>query len=95
MADEPTADVAKATTVDIGRIRDYADEALDALEALDRIRERLLDLADPRAAPAVPDGVRARLRELAGEIADVGERTSSSLNGIGYVLDAALGDEAL
>ena len=95
MEDQPTPDAVKAVTVDIGLIRDHADAALGALEALDGIRDRLLELADPLVTPAVTDNVRERLRELAAEISDVDERAVSPLNGIGYLLDAALGDEAV
>jgi hypothetical protein len=95
MMDSSELDAAKAAGVDVGRIRDYADEALEALDALDGIRGRVLDLADPHTTPGLSEAIREQLRGLVGALTDVDDAVSSPLNGIGYMLDEALGDDAL
>lgn len=95
MTDSPEGDATELGGVDVGRIRGYADEALEALDALDGIRGRLLDLADPRSMPGMPERARELLLEVAGALAAVSDAVSSPLNGIGYLLDEVLGDEAV
>ena len=63
-------------------VTECVEDALDVLEPLDGIGERLLDLADPRVTASVPDPVRATLRELARELEDVDERASWRLDAI-------------
>jgi len=69
------------------------DEVFDELAPLDAIRERLLDLADPRVTASVPDAVRGVLRELAGELADVDERASGRLESVADTVRDVLGKD--
>jgi len=80
MTDGPVEAEEAITLSDL--VIEHADDAIDALDSLHNIYERLLDLADPRVTPDVPDGVCEKLRELAGEIEDVGERATWRLNAI-------------
>jgi hypothetical protein len=95
MMNSPEIDAADVAGIEVERIRDYADEALGALDSLEGIRGGLLDLADPRIMPEMPAQAREQLLRLAEALTDVNEAVSSPLNGIGYMLDEVLGDEAV
>ena len=87
-------DVPSIANLNIGVIRGLAAAAIDALDPLEDIEERLLDLADPRIAPGTPDHVREQLRDVAGEISTVHEAVSNAFHGIDAAIVAALaGDE--
>ena len=86
-------DAPKPIILDVGLLRDCADEALSATLPLETVRERLLDLADPRVTPQVPDRLRAQLRELAGEIADVDQAVARALDVLDRTIADALGNE--
>jgi asparagine synthetase B (glutamine-hydrolysing) len=87
-------DAPNVVDLNIGVIRGLAGEALDALDPLEDIQERLLDLADPRVTPGTPDHVREQLRDVAGEISIVHDAIGLALRGIDSTIVAALmGDE--
>ena len=79
--------------LNIGVIRGLAGEALDALDPLEDIQERLIDLADPRITPGTPDHVREQLRDVAGEISIIHEAVSNAFHGIDATIVAALADD--
>ena len=92
MSDDPAEP--NAVNLNIGVIRGLAGEALDALDPLDDIHERLLDLADARITLGTPDHVREQIRDVAGEVAIIHEAVSNALARIDATIVAALtGDE--
>ena len=87
-------DAPNVVNLNIGVIRGLAAAAIDALDPLEDIEERLLDLADPRIAPGTPDHVREQLRDVAGDISIIHEAVSNAFRGIDAAIVAALtGDE--
>ena len=88
-------DAPNVANLNIGVIRGLAGEALDALDPLEDIEERLLDLADPRVTPGTPDHVREQLRDVVGEIAVIHEAVSTAFRGIdaAAIVAALAGDE--
>ncbi len=93
MDDARAPGTARVVSLNVKMVRGYADEALDAADGLGGIRERLLDMADPRVTPGVTEHVRERLRDLASELASIDEAVSDPLHAIVGMADEAMDDE--
>ena len=90
MTETPPPDAAVTIAPLLELMRPRVGESLDEADRLGAIVGRLLDLADPRGTPEVPDHVRAQLRELAGQLAVIEEAVTDRLSTVADVIEGAL-----
>ena len=86
----PPPDEAATIAPVIKLIRARLGESLDEADRLGTIRGHLLELADPGVTPAVPDHVRAQLRELVDQLAVIDEAVTDRLSTVVNVIEGAL-----